>query len=61
VRGEGKAAKPGADLKECANGCPIMIVIPRFPESIAQSRYRQLLDRKALGGASKINIDTWRV
>ncbi len=23
-----KAAKPGSDFKECANGCPVMIVIP---------------------------------
>ena len=23
-----KAAKPGSDFKECANGCPAMIVIP---------------------------------
>ena len=22
-----KAAKPGSDFKECANGCPVMIVI----------------------------------
>ena len=23
-----QAAKPGSDFKECANGCPVMIVIP---------------------------------
>ena len=23
-----KAAKPGSDFKECANGCPVMIVVP---------------------------------
>ena len=23
-----KAAKPGSEFKECANGCPVMIVIP---------------------------------
>ena len=23
-----KAAKPGSGFKECANGCPVMIVIP---------------------------------
>jgi formylglycine-generating enzyme required for sulfatase activity len=23
-----KAAKPGSDFKECANGCPTMIVVP---------------------------------
>ena len=23
-----KAAKPGSDFKECASGCPVMIVIP---------------------------------
>ena len=23
-----RAAKPGSDFKECANGCPVMIVIP---------------------------------
>ena len=23
-----KAARPGSDFKECANGCPVMIVIP---------------------------------
>jgi formylglycine-generating enzyme required for sulfatase activity len=23
-----KARKPGADFKECANGCPVMIVVP---------------------------------
>jgi hypothetical protein len=22
------AAKPGSDFKECANGCPVMVVIP---------------------------------
>ncbi len=25
---EAQAAKPGSDFKECANGCPVMIVIP---------------------------------
>jgi formylglycine-generating enzyme required for sulfatase activity len=25
---KGKAAKPGSDFKECANGCPAMIVVP---------------------------------
>src|SRR4030088_1478520 len=23
-----KAGKPGSDFKECANGCPVMIVVP---------------------------------
>ena len=23
-----KAAKPGSDFRECANGCPVMIVVP---------------------------------
>ena len=23
-----QAAKPGSDFKECANGCPVMIVVP---------------------------------
>src|SRR5262245_34683604 len=25
---KGQAANPGSDFKECANGCPVMIVIP---------------------------------
>jgi formylglycine-generating enzyme required for sulfatase activity len=25
---EAQAAKPGSDFKECANGCPVMIVVP---------------------------------
>ena len=27
-QGKAQAAKPGSDFKECAKGCPVMIVIP---------------------------------
>jgi formylglycine-generating enzyme required for sulfatase activity len=27
-QGKAKASQPGSDFKECANGCPVMIVIP---------------------------------
>src|SRR5262245_33377746 len=28
VQEKAQAARPGSDFKECANGCPVMIVIP---------------------------------
>jgi len=45
---EEKAAKPGSEFKECANGCPVMIVIPAGKFTMGSPKDE--LDRQASEG-----------